>query len=102
MLGIAEKLALDLGLDWAFCNTDFLAIVRPEGVSRKEFHTRADKVIDWFTALNPYWKQGSILKREDLNRGINSDKGESLYCFAISAKRNALFNLGGGNRIVIR
>ena len=41
MLALAEKLTLDLGLDWAFCDTDSLAIARPKGMVRKEFHKRA-------------------------------------------------------------
>jgi hypothetical protein len=102
MLGIAEKKTLDLGLDWAFCDADSLAIVRRESMSRKEFHKRAQKVVDWFTSLNPYEKSGSILKVEDLNRGIDSSKMKPLYCFAISAKRYALFNLGKYNRPIIR
>jgi hypothetical protein len=77
MLGIAEKLTLDLGLDWAFCDTDSLALVRPEDLSQQEFHSRAQVVVDWFERLNPYTKPGSILKVEDLNRGIGSDKLES-------------------------
>ncbi|HUN77258.1 MAG TPA: hypothetical protein VMU40_22300 [Steroidobacteraceae bacterium] len=102
MLGIAEKLTLDLGLDWAFCDTDSLAIMRPAGLSRDELHRRAQKVVDWFIPLNPYKTPGSILKIEDLNRGIGSDKMEPLYCFAISAKRYALFNFDESNRPVLR
>lgn len=101
MLGIAEKLTLDLGLHWAFCDTDSLAIVRPNGLSRQEFHKRTTQVVDWFAPLNPYKKPGSILKVEDLNRGIGSHKMEPLYCYAISAKRYALFNRCR-KRIVLR
>lgn len=102
MLGIAEKRTLDLGLDWAFCDTDSLAIVRPTGMSRAEFHKRAHEVIDWFKPLNPYRKSGSILKLEDLNRAVGSDRMEPLYCFPISAKRYALFNLNKRNQPVLR
>jgi len=102
MLGIAERRTLDLGLDWAFCDTDSLANVRTKSISRPEFRRRAQKVVDWFGPLNPYRKPGSILKIEDLNHGIGSDKLEPLYCFAISAKRYALFNLSKGNRLVLR
>ena len=102
MLGIAEKRTLDLWLDWAFCDTDSLAIVRPTRMPRKAFHKRAGEVINWFTPLSPYPKRGPILKVEDLNCGIGSDKREPLYCFAISAKRHALFNLGRDNRPVLR
>ena len=102
MLGIAEKLTLDQGLDWAFCDTDSLAIVRPDHISRRDFHGRAQAVIDWFIPLNPYAKPGSILKLEDLNYGVESKQREPLYCFAISAKRYALFNLDSEDRPVIR
>jgi hypothetical protein len=102
MLAIAEKVTLDLGLDWAFCDTDSLAIVRPKSMPRTEFRKRAGYVTDWFKPLNPYKKPGSLLKVEDVNRGIGSDKMEPLYCFAISAKRYALFNLRKGNQPVLR
>ena len=101
MLGIAEKLTLDRDLDWAFCDTDSLALVRPDGMARREFHRRAQGVIDWFVPLNPYRKPGSILRVEDLNRTIGSEKMEPLYCYAISAKRYALFNRTR-NKIVLR
>jgi hypothetical protein len=102
MLGIAEKKTLDVGLDWAFCDTDSLAMVRPEGMTRQEFHKRAREVIDWFTPLNPYTKPGSILREEDLNRGIGSDEMEPLYCYAISAKRYALFNVSHDGLPILR
>jgi hypothetical protein len=102
MLGIAEKLTLDLGLDSAFCDTDSLAIVRPKGLPRTRFHKRVRAVVGWFVPLNPYKKPGSILKVEDLNRGISTYKMEPLYCFAISAKRYALFNLNRNNLPILR
>ena len=69
---------------------------------REAFHKLAGEVINWFTPLSPYPNRGPILKVEDLNRGIDSDKSEPLYCFAISAKRHALFNMGKNNRPVLR
>ena len=38
MLGIAEKKTIDFGLDWAFCDTDSLAIVKPDEMPRHAFH----------------------------------------------------------------
>jgi len=103
MLGITEKLTLDLGLDWAFCDTDSLAFARPAGMPRAEFHSRARRVVEWFKPLNPYGdKASSILKVEEQNRAIGTDKSEPLYCFAISAKRHALFNRTEDNRPVLR
>jgi len=102
MLGIAERLTLDQKLDWAFCDTDSLAIAKPKSMSRQKFRKRAQKAIDWFVPLNPYRKPGSILKVEDLNCGIGSNRLETLFCLAISAKRYALFNVDKGNRPVLR
>ncbi|RLW55434.1 MAG: hypothetical protein B6D76_03795 [gamma proteobacterium symbiont of Stewartia floridana] len=102
MLGIAEKLVLDEGLDWAFCDTDSLAMIRPDGMTRKDFHQKADAVINWFEPLNPYRKSGSILKIEDVNYGIDSKNREPLYCCAISAKRYALFNLDADGNPILR
>lgn len=102
MLGIAEKLVLDEGLDWAFCDTDSLAMIRPEGMMRSVFHQKADAVIDWFETLNPYKKPGSILKIEDVNYRVDSRNREPLYCFAISAKRYALFNLDADGNPILR
>lgn len=102
MLGIGEKLTLDSGLDWAFCDTDSLAIAKPDGMSRPEFRKKAQKVIDWFIPLNPYRKPGSILQIEGINYGIGSDELESLYCYAVSAKRYALFNIDSNGVPVLR
>jgi hypothetical protein len=102
MLGIAEKLTIDFGLDWAFCDTDPLAITRSGRLSRAEFRNRAQKVIDWFVPLNPYKKAESILQIEKINNGIDSAEYEPLYCFAISAKRYALFNLDSKGNPILR
>jgi hypothetical protein len=102
MLGIAELKTDELGLDWVFCDTDSLAIARPECMSRNEFIKRTQQIIDWFRRLNPYRKRESILKIENINFGIDSKALEPLYCFAISAKRNVLFNLDANEQPIIR
>jgi hypothetical protein len=102
MLGIAEKKTLEFGLDWAFCDTDSLAIVRPGGVSNGEFQGKTQQLVDWFKPLNPYDRDGSILKVEDVNFAIGSKEREPLYCFAISAKRYALFNVDSDGEPVLR
>jgi hypothetical protein len=102
MLGIAEKLTIDLELDWAFCDTDSLAITRSDGLSRSEFEKRAARVIDSFAPLNPYKKPGSILRLEKINYGIDCEELTPLYCFAISAKRYALFNLDAQGNPILR
>jgi hypothetical protein len=105
MLAIAETLALREGLDWAFCDTDSMALAKPEEMSEDDFVARVDKVRRWFETLNPYEEQGSILKLEDENSIATPSGGkmaEPLYCFAISAKRYALFNLAPNGEIIIR
>ena len=37
MLGIAERLCIEKGLDWAFCDTDSLAIAKPDDMDQAEF-----------------------------------------------------------------
>jgi hypothetical protein len=101
MLATAERLASDQGLGWTFCDTDSIAMAKPDFMDSDEFYSRSQKVIDWFEPLNPYRKPGSILKIEDAN--YNSEGViEPLYCFAISAKRYALFNLDKDNKPVLR
>jgi hypothetical protein len=102
MLGIAEKLVIDRGLDWAFCDTDSLAIVRTDGISRKEFRRQVDDIIKAFETLNPYRKQESILKLEKINSSSDPNVSDVLYCYAISAKRYALFNLDRDGNPVLR
>jgi hypothetical protein len=102
MLGIAELKTEGFGLDWVFCDTDSLAIARPGCISRNEFRKRTMEIIDWFKPLNPYRKPESILKIEGINYGIGSNELKPLYCFAISAKRNVLFNLNSREQPIIR
>jgi hypothetical protein len=95
MLMIAERLVLDAGLDWAFCDTDSLAIAKPETMDWPEFTKRVRKIQNWFVPLNPYASDEPLLKIEDVNYRIgDSSSGEPhpLYCLAISAKRYVLFN----------
>lgn len=106
MLACAEKVTAELGLDWAFCDTDSLSIARPDGLSREEFRERVAKVIDWFVPLNPYAQAGSILQIEDVNYRIGTKKTIKeilpLFCWAISAKRYALYNIDSEGRAIIR
>jgi DNA polymerase family B len=106
MLAIAESLCIAGGLDWAFCDTDSLAIAKPDGMCEAEFFERAQFVCEWFSHLNPYEKKGSIFKIEDANFPIMSCAGgpkfEPLYSLCISSKRYALFNVGKFGEIIIR
>src|SRR6185437_1203841 len=40
MLAITERLIIDAGLDWAFCDTDSMAIAKPDAISEREFLNR--------------------------------------------------------------
>ena len=101
MLALAEHQAEAQGLGWAFCDTDSLAIAKPDNMDRDTFHKRVQSVVDWFDPLNPYDKLGSILQIEDVNYDQNGQL-QPLYAYAISAKRYALFNIDDQNRPIIR
>lgn len=107
MLGIAESLIEEKGLGWAFCDTDSMAIARPEAMSAREFCQKAEEVMAYFDSLNPYSSGGSLFEEEDENfsltkKGKASKRRRPLYCLAISAKRYALFNIDADGRPVIR
>lgn len=106
MLALAERLARDEGLAWTFCDTDSIAMTKPDRMTDAEFYERCNRVVDRFKTLNPYRLAGSILKAEDHNfeHGSKPQDGKlrPLYCLSISAKRYALFNLDNDGRPVIR
>lgn len=102
MLALSERLAADQGLNWVFCDTDSLAMAKPDGLSQEVFYAKGQAVIDWFEGLNPYRKSGSILNVEDTNFGLESGTFEPLYCLAISAKRYALYNLSDTGKPILR
>jgi hypothetical protein len=106
MLAIAEKLAIDAGLDRAFCDTDSMALARPDSMDQAAFFAKAGSVCDWFIPLNPYNQKGPLFKIEEANYRIEGDRQTEelapLYCLGISAKRYVLFNLDPENRPVIR
>jgi len=106
MLAISERLVFDAGLDWAFCDTDSMAIAKPVGMDNAEFVRRAESVRTWFDALNPYDVPVQLFKLEDVNFRIVSGEAakdlEPLYCYAISSKRYVLFNLDAKGEPVIR
>jgi hypothetical protein len=115
MLALLEKSVSDFGGTYAMEDTDSMAIVATEhgglvpcpGGDRRTGDVRpAIKALSWkqvaqirkkFEALNPYDRDavpGSILKLEDdnyENGDPKTGKRRQLYCFAISAKRYALF-----------
>jgi hypothetical protein len=92
-LAITETLILNEGLDWAFCDTDSMAIAKAEVMSDAEFAIRVERIRSWFVPLNPYGTSESLLKLEDANFSLSDPKGlEPLFCYTISSKRYALFN----------
>jgi hypothetical protein len=110
MLALTERLAFEHGLNWAFCDTDSMAFANTETLPFDEFVGRVRNICDWFVPLNPYEpdpKKGavSILEMESQNFSKEKRKEntlEPLYCFAISAKRYALFNRDVEGSPVIR
>lgn len=112
MLALLEHSVTRLGGTYAMEDTDSMAIVATtkggmipcEGGSQRTPDGReAVKALSWkqvdgiskrFAALNPYNRRaisGSILKIEEDNFDSKTKKQRQLYCFAISAKRYALF-----------
>jgi hypothetical protein len=103
MLATAERLVQDRQLEWCFCDTDSIAIARPESISQAQFQKRTDEIVSWFASLNPYEFGGSILKIEEENFSpADPAQREPLYCWAVSAKRYALFNLTAERQPVMR
>lgn len=102
MMAITERLILDRSLDWAFCDTDGIAITLPKGEPEDTFESKVQDIRGWFEGLNPYDAKGSILDLEDENFQPRTKISEPLYCFAVSAKRYALFNRGPEGELVIR
>jgi plasmid maintenance system antidote protein VapI len=106
MLAINERLALEAGFDWAICDTDSMALAKPEAMSDREFLNRAEGIRNWFLPLNPYAKKEPLLKLEDENKrftgGRVTDALEPLFLYAVSAKRYALFNLDRRGKPILR
>ena len=101
MLAITERLIVDHGLEWAFCDTDSMAIAKPESLPTDAFYDRVTAITAWFSALNPHGAE-SILQIEDVNRRVGSGEMAPLFVWAVSAKRYALFNQGEADRPIIR
>jgi len=106
-LAIAEHLAYQQGLDWAFCDTDSISFTNPRSLSPAEFHARVEAIREWFLPLNPYQGGGHLLKLEDENYALDRHgelTGElrQLVCVAVSPKRYVLFNIDSRGRPILR
>lgn len=102
MLALAQHRAGEEGLGWAFCDTDSIALAKPDAMADPDFIARAERVSAWFKPLNPYGLGKSLLKVEDVNYRLGTREHEPLYCYAIASKRYALFNIGSNGVPVIR
>ena len=111
-LALLEKCVTDLGGTYAMCDTDSMTIVSteggglipcPGGEHRTPFGDPGVKALSWnevetirqrFARLNPYNRRsisGSVLELEPENFNAETGRRRQLWCFAISAKRYALF-----------
>jgi hypothetical protein len=111
-LALMERCVTDLGGTYAMEDTDSMAIVATEagglvpcpggpyhlddgrGAIKALSWTRVREITGTLETLNPYDRQavpGSILKIEDDNFDPATGLQRQIYCFAISAKRYALF-----------
>lgn len=125
MLALAERLVTDAGGSYVFCDTDSIAIVStqdgsilpcPGGTWQATDGGSAVKALSWdevdrirarFDELHPYNRDrvpGSILELEKQNYIDNSPNLErqQLYCYAISAKRYALYNRTTDGDVTVR
>ena len=111
LLALLERMISDLGGTYAMEDTDSMAIVAtargglipcPGGPYRLRDGREAIRALSWvqvrhvakqFAKLNPYDPEaiGEILKIENDNFDPKTGKQRQLWCYAISAKRYALF-----------
>jgi transcriptional regulator with XRE-family HTH domain len=104
---LAELRAEAEGIGWMFCDTDSMALSRPSGMRPGEFLQRAKRVQAWFDPLNPYCKPQPLFKVEHHNFALDgagqpTSQLAPLYGFAVSAKRNVLFNRARDGRPILR
>lgn len=122
MLTLLERCVVEQGGSYVMCDTDSMAVVStcdgglvpcPGGAHRWK-RLSAVKALSWaeveairqrFTALNPYDPTavpGSVLKLEEENIDPATQEQRQPYCYAISAKRYALYTLGEHGRPILQ
>jgi hypothetical protein len=83
-----------------------MAIANVGNLSVAEFQERALKIQQWFSSLNPYGRDTSILQLEKVNfpPGGSTDVAnlDPPLCLAVSAKRYVLFNRDSVGNPIIR
>jgi hypothetical protein len=95
MLAMLECELRQRGATYPFCDTDSVPIVGSQEI--------VEEIRRRFAALTPYSFGGDLLKLEPENQPDPRAKTDpNLYCLAISAKRYALFNIGGDSAIIVR
>lgn len=121
MLALLECEVTTRGGSYVFCDTDSMAIVAseserlvrcPGGPHMAADGSEAAKALSWaevdeiialFDRLHPYDRGAvpeSVLKIEDENFDETTGERRELHCYAISAKRYALYNLEAGEPII--
>lgn len=131
MLAMLEQCITDMGGTYAFCDTDSMALVATEhgelvpcagGTERLPDGTPAIRALSWaevetivtrFDVLKPYDADavpGHVLEVEDENfEEVQGEDGKKqrgacrpLWCYGISAKRYALYNMSDDGQPILR
>jgi len=117
MLTLLECSVTDVGGTYAMEDTDSMAIVAAErggrvscpggklGFVNALSWQQVKQISEKFDALNPYDRSAvpdSILKIEDDNRDPMTQEQRQIHCFAISAKRYALFLKKSNGAVLLR
>ena len=90
ILAITERILIDNDSNYAFCDTDSMAI-EPKLVK---------PIQKFFQSLNPYSFDKPLFELEKENYNEITNKLEPLYFYGISAKRYVLFNLRKGKPVI--
>jgi hypothetical protein len=103
LLAMTEKAGADRGLDYAMCDTDAMAFVRPDGMARDRFHAAIQEISNSFEAISPYEGTKKFLKIEDRCFSLKrKDEYEPLFFLGLGNKRYAEFNVDHNGTPVIR
>jgi hypothetical protein len=87
-LAISEALIAESGLEWAFCDTDSMAIARPADMDEATFFAKAGALCSWFETLNPYEQKGSQEEDKRLAASFAACSCCSEYVGCVSSSRS--------------